>query len=187
MYNVGSPQGTHAFSTTPQGACIILSAAGSVACIVMCLGVPHVSHRLGLRMPEPMKRMSRLGLVSHSMHPKPLGQKTHPSLLFFHCFVCVYITLPTLPCMFACTLKLSVALLLTGLLRGAAADVDHMSLSASLELGCSAAYVCVSVFTSSNQRACNKEAVALHVSVYLYLTHQMKGRATSWCFCACAG
>ena len=75
MYNVGSPQGTHAFSTTPQGACIILSAAGSVACIVMCLGVPHISRRLSLRVPEPMKRMSRLGLVSHDVHPKNLLYK----------------------------------------------------------------------------------------------------------------
>ena len=103
MYNVGSPQGTHAFSTTPQGACIILSAAGSVACIVMCLGVPHMSRRLRLHVPEPVKRMSRLGLVSHDVHPKAFGQSTHLNLPVLHCFVSASCTLclPDLACLLA--------------------------------------------------------------------------------------
>ena len=146
MYNVGSPQGTHAFSTTPQGACIILSAAGSAACIVMCLGVPHMSRRLGLRAPEPMKRMSRLGLVSQSMHPAPAGQNTHLNLPLLHCFV-RFIILPPLLCMFACTLNLLVTQFLTCWLHDPAV-VDHLSLSASLELSFSAAYVCVSLCLS---------------------------------------
>ena len=83
MYNIGSPQGTHAFSTTPQGACIILSAVGSAACIGMCLGVPHVSRRWRLREPAPVKRMSRLGLVSHGMHPKVFLLSFSSSLLLF--------------------------------------------------------------------------------------------------------
>ncbi len=68
IYGIGSPHGTQVFNTTPQGACIILSAAGSAACILMCFAVPHMSRRLRIRghAPVAVKRMNYLGLVRHS-------------------------------------------------------------------------------------------------------------------------
>ncbi len=66
VYSIRSPNGTTAFETTPQGACIIASAVGSAACIAICLGVPYLSRRLRHRAPPVVKRMNRLGLVSVS-------------------------------------------------------------------------------------------------------------------------
>ena len=64
MYTIGSPYGTMAFVTTPQGACMVLAGVGSLGCIVMCLGIPNMSRRLRRRAPVALKRMSQLGLVS---------------------------------------------------------------------------------------------------------------------------
>ena len=66
IYAIGSPRGTTAFQTTPQGTCIILAALASLASIVMCLGVPNMSRRHRSRKPIPIKRMNMLGLVGSS-------------------------------------------------------------------------------------------------------------------------
>ena len=65
IYAIGSPSGTTAFKVSPQGACINLAVVGSAACIITCLASPHMSHHVKRRAPVTMKRMSRLGLVSH--------------------------------------------------------------------------------------------------------------------------
>lgn len=65
MYAIGSPRGTTAFQTTPQGTFILLAATSSVACIAMCLAIPFMSQRLlRRRAPVGIKRMSLVGLVS---------------------------------------------------------------------------------------------------------------------------
>ncbi len=66
IYAIGSPRGTTAFQTTPQGTCIILAALASLASILMCLGVPNMSRRHRSRKPIPIKRMNLLGLVGSS-------------------------------------------------------------------------------------------------------------------------
>ena len=66
IYAIGSPRGTTAFQTTPQGTCIILAALASLASILMCMGVPKMSRRHRSRKPIPIKRMNLLGLVGSS-------------------------------------------------------------------------------------------------------------------------
>ncbi|KAL0049305.1 hypothetical protein WJX82_010880 [Trebouxia sp. C0006] len=67
IYAIGSPRGTTAFQTTPQGTCIILAALASLASIGMCLGVPNMSRRHRSRKPIPIKRMNLLGLDETTM------------------------------------------------------------------------------------------------------------------------
>lgn len=65
IYAIGSPVGTTAFETTPQGTCVIMTAVGIGACLIATMLVPFVSRRMSRRMPVPVpiKRMNLLGLV----------------------------------------------------------------------------------------------------------------------------